>query len=93
MKLSIGDNEAKILRAAEPEEETDLHSLWKATEVKIGSIGVTITRMVDKGWLRVLREEPLEWCTPVQSSKKIYSITPLGVRALRAYEVYNKELK
>lgn len=91
MKLSIGDNEAKILRAAAPEEEADMHFLWKATEVKVGSMGVTIFRMVEKGWLRVVREDPLEWYTPVQSTKKIYSITPLGVRALRAYEVYNDE--
>lgn len=88
MKLVIGENEGKILSLLEQYEEGCRNSLiTDETGISRGSVGTTLTRMLDKGWL-LTEVKKMEHPTPVADTYTLYSLSPLGKSALQAWRVY-----
>lgn len=88
MKLVIGENEGKILDLLEQHDEGCRNSLiTEETKIPRGSVGTTLTRMFDKGWVKT-EVRKMDHPTPITDSYTLYSLTPLGKNALQAWRVY-----
>lgn len=87
MNLVIGENEGKILTLLEGGKGYRNSQITHETNIPRGSVGTTLTRMVEKGWL-LTEVKKMEDPTPIADTYTLYSISPLGARALEAWKAY-----
>jgi predicted transcriptional regulator len=88
MNLVIGENEGKILEFLSQHSEGATNaSVRHSAEIPAGSVGTTLNRMYEKGWL-VSRKIEMVNPTPIADKTTLWSLTPLGEKALDAWRVY-----
>lgn len=88
MRLTIGENEGAILKLLDCEGELSATEIVELSFLPTGSVGTTLTRMVDKGWVR-FREIEIDHKTPLAKATRLYLITDLGFAAKKAWIIYS----
>jgi predicted transcriptional regulator len=88
MNLVIGENEGKILEVLSHHTAGANNALVRhEAKIPAGSVGTTLNRMYEKGWLVSKRVE-METPTPIADKTTLWSLSPLGEKALDAWRVY-----
>lgn len=87
MKLVIGENEGAILGFLARNGAARNSLITAETKIPRGSVGTTLTRMNEKGWLKTEVHKE-EHPTPIADTYTLYSLSPLGEKALDAWRVY-----
>lgn len=88
MRLTIGENEGTLLSLLNKEGELSATEIVESSYLPSGSVGTTLTRMTEKGWIS-FREEDINYKTPLHDKKRLYLLTDLGYAAYRAWNIYS----